>query len=226
METKEIHEWNVDYKEAVRIQRDLAARVELRPLPKRPALVAGIDVSHRRGDEKIFSSVVVFDFESLEIVERVTAEEKASFPYIPGLLSFREGPVILKGLAKVETAPDLLIFDGQGLAHPRRFGLACHIGLISGKPSVGCAKTRLCGEYEPPGIEKGSGSPLLLEGEQVGKVVRTRSRVKPVFVSPGHLIDFEGAQRIVLSCCGRYRLPEPIREAHRLVNEARRSSYR
>jgi deoxyribonuclease V len=140
-----------------------------------------------------------------------------SFPYVPGLLAFREGPIVLAALERLAERPDVLIFDAQGLAHPRRMGLATHLGILLDVPSVGCAKSRLCGKETEPGEEKGSWTPLLDRGEVIGAVVRTRSRVRPVYVSVGHRVDLETAVSLVLSCATKYRLPEPTRWAHRVA---------
>jgi deoxyribonuclease V len=151
-------------------------------------------------------------------VEYAIATRPATFPYIPGLLSFREGPVILDAMNKLSAAPDLLIFDGQGVAHPRRLGIASHIGLLLDLPSIGCAKSRLCGQHEEPGLERGSHVPLMDKGETIGSVVRTRSGVKPVFVSVGHRLDLRTSVEYVLACCRGYRLPETTRRAHLMAS--------
>jgi deoxyribonuclease V len=165
----------------------------------------------------------VFDWPELELVEVAKAVGAADFPYVPGYLSLREGPVLEKAYEKLERRPQLVIFDGQGIAHPRRFGLASHLGVLWRVPSVGCAKTRLVGTFGEPGARKGSWKPLRDGREVIGSVLRTRDGVKPVFVSPGHRIDQAGARRVVMDTTTRYRLPEPIRAAHREVNVLRRA---
>ncbi len=220
---KPIHPWNVSPREAVEIQRRLADSVAVAPLSKDPRLVAGVDcaVSPRRG--RCYCTVVIWDSVEARILEVRNASRPLEFPYLPGLLSFREIPVILDALALLETTPDLIVCDGQGFAHPRRFGLACHLGVVVSIPCCGCAKSRLVGTYEQPAPERGSSSPLFDRGELIGRVVRTRDGVKPVFVSVGHLVDLSGSVRAVLSTGGGYRLPEPTRQADRLVGEFKRS---
>ena len=182
--------------------------------------VAGADVS-TQGD-RAYATVVVLEFPSLSVVEVQGFEAALEFPYVPGLLSFREIPSVAGALEKVETAVDALILDAQGLAHPRRMGLASHLGLLLDVPTVGCAKRLLVGRYEEPGEEKGSATDLVHRGEVVGRVVRTRSRVSPVFVSVGNGIDLESAVELVLACCAKYRLPETTRRAHDAANRLRR----
>ena len=150
--------------------------------------------------------------------------EKIAFPYIPGLLTFREAPVLLKAFSQLPQEPDLLLLDGQGIAHPRSLGIAAHLGVLLNLPAIGCAKSRLCGEYEEPGMEKGSTAPLKDNGKTVGMVVRTRTGTKPVFVSPGHKMDFATSMKIVLALCRTYRIPEPLRQAHAFVNLLRAQS--
>lgn len=209
------HPWKLSLEAAVTLQNKLAGRVIRKNQTGTVKTVAGIDVGSK--NDLVRAAVVVLEFPGLETVEAATATRRADFPYIPGLLGFREGPVILDALANLSIIPDLLIFDGQGIAHPRRLGIACHIGLITNLPSIGCAKTRLCGRYQEPGTERGSHAPLTDRGETVGAVVRTRSRVKPVFVSVGHRIDLDAAVDYTLSCCRGFRLPETTRRAHRLA---------
>jgi deoxyribonuclease V len=158
----------------------------------------------------------VLNLKDLRVLEKSTAARPISFPYVPGLLSLREGPVVLEALEKLKSTPDLLMIDGQGIAHPRRFGIASHIGLLTDIPSVGCAKTRLLGAYQEPQPDRGSIAYLRENGETLGAVVRTRTGVKPVFVSIGHLMDLKDCIRIILECCRGYRLPEPIRRADQL----------
>lgn len=222
MEINELHRWDLDYAGARRLQGELAARVRLCSLPEQVRLVAGADVAFSKKAARCFASVVLLSFPGLETVETHTAVAPSSFPYIPGLLTFREGEVLLKAFRKLSATPDAVIFDGQGLAHPRRLGLASHLGLWLEIPTVGCAKSRLVGEHQMPGPQKGHWAPLQDGGEKIGEVLRTRTGVKPVFVSPGHRCDFEGARRLVLACCTRYRLPEPTRLAHIAVTRAKK----
>ena len=184
--------------------------------------VAGIDVGIK--DDMAYAAVVVLNFPKLDVAAQSTATRHIAFPYIPGLLSFREGPVILDALDRLDRKPDLLIFDGQGIAHPNRLGIASHIGLLSDFPSIGCAKSRLCGQYQEPEVERGSHVPLMDHGETIGAVVRTRSGVKPVFVSIGHRVDLKACIDVVLACCKGYRLPETTRRAHRLAKECKNSN--
>jgi deoxyribonuclease V len=190
------------------------------PLQPSPQVVAGVDVSVK-GDESR-AAVVLLSLPSLKPLEAVTASRPIAFPYVPGLLAFREGPVTLDALEKLTTAPDVLIFDAHGLAHPRRLGLATHLGVLLDVPSVGCAKSRLCGSYREPGEERGSWSHLYDEEthgnrDVIGAVVRTRAGVNPVFVSIGHRVDLDSAISLVLRCAPRYRLPETTRWAHRVA---------
>jgi len=179
--------------------------------------VAGIDVG-MKGD-RVCAAVVVLNFPKLDVAAQSTATRRVTYPYIPGLLSFREGPVILDALDRLDLKPDLLIFDGQGIAHPCRLGIASHIGLLSDFPSIGCAKSRLCGQYQEPDVERGSHVSLMDHGETIGAIVRTRTKVKPVFVSIGHRVDLQTCIDVVLACCKGYRLPETTRTAHRLALE-------
>lgn len=228
MKHRRLHPWTVSVKRAARIQESL--REEFRRLtpfrPLTPALVAGADVSFDRGSSRIHGAVVVLTYPGLRIVEIAGATDRARFPYVPGYLSFREVPVLLKAFGKIRQRPDLLMCDGQGIAHPRRFGLACHLGMLLEIPSIGCAKSRLVGDHREPGRRRGARASLTHEGEKVGAVVRTRDDVSPIFVSPGYRVDTEDAVRLVLACCRRVRIPEPTRHAHLEVNRVRRESHR
>jgi len=206
-------------KDARRLQVTLAAHIIRKNRLKTVKTVAGIDVG-MKGDMAC-AAIVVLDFPGLDVVAKATATRRIKFPYIPGLLSFREGPVILDALERLGGKPDLLIFDGQGIAHPCRLGIASHIGLIVDRPSIGCAKSRLCGQYKEPGVERGSHVPLIDHGETIGAIVRTRTNVKPVFVSIGHRVDLKTSIDYVLRCCKVYRLPETTRKAHRLAEECK-----
>ncbi|MDQ7054638.1 MAG: deoxyribonuclease V [candidate division KSB1 bacterium] len=217
-----LHAWDLTPQEAIRLQQELRQQVIIRPLRHSVRLIAGADVAYRRESRTAFAGVVVMKLDDLQVVETVTVEAEVHFPYIPGLLTCREGPALLAAFEKLHTVPDAVIFDGQGIAHPRGMGIASHMGLWLRLPTAGCAKNRLVGEYEPVGKVKGASSPLRYHGEVIGAVVRTRSGVKPVFVSPGHWISVEDSVRLVLQATDRFRLPEPVRQAHLLVNEARR----
>ena len=176
--------------------------------------MAGIDTGYRNGMSQ--AAVVSLKYPSLEPLEQAISQRPVNFPYIPGLLSFREAPVILEAIEKLKKIPDLLIIDGHGIAHPRRFGIACHIGLLLDVPSIGCAKTLLVGEYDEPGLERGGFNYLKDRGEIIGAVLRTRSNVNPIFVSIGHKVDLKDSIKFVLNCCRGYRLPETTRRADRL----------
>lgn len=213
-----LHRWDLEPREAVALQRKLASRVRRTRQPWagrfKGLRVAGADVSCPRGARTITAAVVVISLPDFSVLEAVCVKHPADFPYIPGLLSFREAPAVIEAFGKLRGGVDTLICDGQGLAHPRRMGLASHIGLWLGIPTVGCAKSRLCGEHKEPGRNRGRSTRLLLDGEVVGRVLRTRDNVKPLYVSVGHMIDLKTATYLVLACCGRYRLPEPTRLAH------------
>jgi deoxyribonuclease V len=194
------------------LQDRWARMVIEQPLPAPPTLIAGCDV-HLRGD-LARATVVVLRFPELEVVETVHGEIAIDFPYVPGLLSWRELPPLLTALRKLTVRPDVLMADGQGLAHPRRFGLACHLGLATGLPTLGCAKSILRGNHDPVGEEKGATAPLVYRGQVVGMAVRSKDRVKPLYVSVGHLITLDESVEYVLRCCLKHRLPEPNRLAH------------
>ncbi len=217
------HRWSVTPKQASAIQRRLAALVRQVPLGCAPRVVAGLDAAFSRDDRRCLAAVVVWDMREQTVIERHVAARPLTFPYVPGLLSFREGPAVLAALRKLRTPPDVLIYDGHGLAHPRRFGIGCHVGVILNRPTIGCAKSRLIGRYRGPGSRRGSAAQLIDDGEVIGSVLRTQDGINPVFVSVGHLIDLPGAQQIVLACAIRYRLPEPTRLADHFVGTAKRS---
>jgi deoxyribonuclease V len=222
MEFSLLHDWPETPREAVALQRLLAPRVEVVDrLPRPLRRVAGVDVSYRKSGDLFHAAVVVLAFPDLTPLEEAAASDRVAFPYVPGLLSFRELPVLLDAFRQLTIVPDAILVDGQGIAHPRRFGLASHLGLWLDLPTVGCAKSRLCGEHLPPGSRRGDRVPLWLEGEEVGAVLTTRDGVKPLYVSPGHKIDVEAAVRLVLACGGGYRLPEPTRLAHLATNRLR-----
>jgi deoxyribonuclease V len=221
----DLHPWDVSPKEAVRIQQDLRQKLKFSPLVSTVRTVAGADISYEKATKTCFAAVVVIDLDSSRMVERASHVCECLFPYVPGLLTFREGPALIKAFSLLETRPDAVIFDGQGIAHPRKMGLAAHLGLFLDLPSIGCAKTRLWGEHSEVGNEAGAVVPLMKKGEQLGTVVRTRKNVKPVYVSPGHLIDMDGAVKVVLESGRGYRLPEPVRQAHIMANRLRETYY-
>ncbi len=221
MKWRKLHPWGVYYAEAVAIQERLRKRLILRTPGRKPQLIAGADVSYARKSDVFYAGVVVLRADDMTLVESAHAVRRVSFPYIPGLLSFREAPPLLAAFEAIKSQPDVIVFDGQGTAHPRGFGLASHMGLLLDAPSVGCAKTRLVGRHDAVPAQEGSWVKLQHQGRTIGAVVRTRERVKPVYVSPGHRMGLPGAVRVVLDSCRGYRLPEPVRRAHILVNEIR-----
>jgi deoxyribonuclease V len=217
-----LHPWDLKPPAAAPLQRQLAARVEAHPPLPRWAVVAGADVSYNRFSSTFYAGVVVLRAPDWTVVEERSAVLESTFPYVPGLLSFREAPALLAAFAKVRAEPDVVMLDGQGLAHPRRFGLACHVGLWLDRPCLGCAKSVLTGRYENLGREAGSRAPLVDRGQVVGAALRTKTGVQPVFVSVGHKIDLDSAVAVVLGSCRGYRIPEPTRRAHEYVNAVRR----
>jgi deoxyribonuclease V len=220
------HRWNVSPSRAIEIQESLAGRISRAKSPGPLRRIAGIDVAFTRDGRTCIAAAVVWDSEQRQAIEQRTATRPLKFPYVPGLLSFREAPAVLAALRRLETTPDVLMCDGQGYAHPRRFGLACHVGLIVDLPTVGCGKSRLCGEHRQPGRRRGSKAPLMHDGEIIGIVLRTRDGVRPVYVSIGHRIDLPTEERLVLASAVGYRLPEPTRRADRLVAAVKRGALR
>lgn len=234
MEIKKLHNWNLSYSQAIALQKQLSEKVQLVELKNHPKTIAGIDCALSKDNQRIIAAVIVLriptaerilwgpvESSGFEIIETTNAIQKVSFPYIPGLLSFRESPACIAAVEKLKHEPDAFIIDGQGIAHPRRFGLACHLGLFFDKPTVGCAKSRLTGSFEDPAPEKGSYSPLKDGEEVIGAVVRTRTNVEPVFVSVGNKCSLKNAIEITLNCTTKYRIPEPTRLAHQLVSKIR-----
>lgn len=207
--------------EARKLQEHLAGRVALRPLPATFSVLGAADLSYIKKTNQLIAVIVTFTWPSLQPLESVHVKADIRFPYVPGLLSFRELPAVLKAYTQLRRPPDIFLCDGQGLAHPRRFGLACHLGVLLEKPTVGCAKTRLCGDHEPLEAERGARRPLWLDGTQVGYVYRSKTGVKPLYISPGHLADCESALWLVEQCIRRYRLPEPLRAAHHTATQLR-----
>ncbi len=218
MRVRALHSWDISPKEAIALQRELAGRLSLdrRLTEEDVRSIAGLDLSppHPRTG-RVRGAAVVVAWPSLEVTEVAAAEGIAQFPYVPGLLSFREAPILLQALSRLRATPDLILVDGQGTAHPRRLGIACHIGLFVDVPTIGCAKSRLIGEHEPPGEERGARSDLIHRGEVIGGVLRTRAGVRPLYVSPGNGIDSESSLAWTLACAPRYRIPVPTRLAHR-----------
>ncbi len=210
--------WPKDTQSARRIQEALARRVSLRPLKRIPRTIAGVDACFSK--RTVFAVASLFTYPGLEHLEDVIAEERAGFPYVPGFLSFREGPAIIAALKKLRTRPDVVLCDGQGVAHPRGLGIASHLGVILNISTVGCAKSRLVGEFDDPGPCKGDWKPLYFRGRKIGAVLRTRDKIRPLFISPGHRIDLSSSITVVLHAVLSYRLPEPIRRADHISRMA------
>lgn len=208
-----MHNWDIDIKQARQLQQQLAQQVCTEDRFDRVSRVAGTDVGFEDGGKTTRAAVAVLSFPELELIEYRISRRATRFPYVPGYLSFRECPALLDALQQLTRQPDLLLCDGQGIAHPRRFGIACHLGVLTGIPAIGVAKSRLTGTHAEVGPEKGDWQPLIDQGETIGAVLRTRSNVKPVYVSPGHGVSLSSAIEYVLACTSRYRLPETTRWA-------------
>jgi len=214
VKVEKLHGWQVSITQALDIQRRLAAQVSRSNEVGVPRFIAGVDISVDKGQGVATGAVVVLKYPELGVLETKVVNDKLNFPYIPGLLSFREAPLILATCQKLTVAPDLILVDGQGIAHPRRMGLASHIGLWLNSPTIGCAKSLLCGTHQVPGTEPGSYAEVVDHGEIIGAVLRTKLGTKPIYVSIGHKIDLPTAIHWVMECCGGYRIPEPTRLAH------------
>ncbi|AWM86177.1 deoxyribonuclease V [Microvirga sp. 17 mud 1-3] len=219
MHLRHRHPWNLTPAQAVALQKELRTEVvSNRPIPLDSVrLIAGVDVSVK--NEQSQAAVVVMTYPGFLPVETVLVQRPTPFPYIPGLLSFREGPVLEEAFEKLKSEPDVFLFDGMGIAHPRRIGIASHMGLWLERPTIGCGKTLLCGRYKDLAEEKGAAAPLIDRGETIGVALRTRTAKNPMFISPGHLADLETAAALVLACSPKYRLPEPIRLAHNAAGQ-------
>jgi len=219
MEIQKIHEWNLSPQAAIEVQKQLAYEVIRHDVFDAPVkTVAGIDLGFDLKNDSCRAAVVVLKFPELELIETAETILPVQFPYVPGLLSFRETPIAVKALEKLNIAPDLILCDGQGIAHPRRFGIACHIGLITNIPAIGVAKSLLVGKYESLDLTRGSVSPLIHQNEEVGVALRTKDNVQPVYVSVGHKISLETATDFVLRCTTKYRLPETTRLADKMAS--------
>jgi deoxyribonuclease V len=219
---RKLHNWDLSYEQARRLQERLACRVQFTPLKKPPKTAAGIDCAFSKDGKTIFAVAVVLRLPGFETIEMAHSARKVNFPYIPGLLSFREAPACIAAVEKLRSRPDVFIIDGQGIAHPRRLGLAAHLGLFFDRPTIGCAKSRLTGRFDEPPPEKGAYSLLKDQKnptETIGAVLRTRTNVKPLFVSVGNNCRLQDAIKVTLTCTTRYRLPEPTRLAHQLVSK-------
>jgi deoxyribonuclease V len=218
---KNLHKWNISYERARQIQQKLAQKVRFTPIKGEINRIGGLDCAFSKDKKYIAAVAVILTYPELETIETNQAVKKVNFPYIPGLLSFREAPACLAAVEKVKNQPDVWMIDGQGIAHPRRLGLASHLGLFIDQPTIGCAKSRLTGEYKPPGTEKSSRTPLVdkKSKEVIGTVLRTRTNVKPLFISAGHKITLEQSVELVLKSAPKYRIPEPTRRAHITVTK-------
>jgi len=214
-----LHSFKVSPSEAIQLQKELKKKVSLNKSFYEIRKVAGADVSYYKN--KMIAGIVILKFPQFEIIEREFSVSPVTFPYISGLLTFREGPSLLAAFKKIKNEPDIILFDGQGIAHPRRMGIATHLGLFLDKPTIGCAKSKLSGNYLSVGKEKGNYALLRENKEILGAVLRTRKEVKPIFVSPGNKIDLLSSIDIVLKCIDKYRLPLPVREAHIFVKQIR-----
>jgi deoxyribonuclease V len=222
---KDLHSWKVNVEEAIQIQEALRDRVILRNTFNDVTKVGGADVSYSKDKNFLYAAIIILSFPGMETLEIANAHGKIPFPYIPGLLSFREGPVLIRAFQKLTLKPDLMIFDGQGVAHPRGFGLASHMGLWLDLPSIGCTKTPLLRDFVYPETSKGSFELIRKGGKDVGVVLRTKENIKPLFVSPGHRIDLGTSMKIVLTACTKFRIPEPLRKAHQLSRLPREKSF-
>jgi deoxyribonuclease V len=223
MKIQETHPFDLAPTEAIHLQKELRTRIRLTGDPGEISIVAGTDASYARGSNEIYAVVVALRYPDLTIIERSSACCVTSFPYIPGLLTFREGPALIEAFRRLRSEPDVIFFDGQGIAHPRGLGIASHIGVLLDRPTVGVAKSLLVGTAEDPGPAPGSTSPILYNDETIGMVVRTKERTKPVYISVGHRIDLARAVDLVLATTRGYRLPEPTRQAHLFANAVRRA---
>ncbi len=223
MKLYQFHDWNINSGHAIAIQKKYSSKIITDGYPENVQRVAGIDLAFR--DNIGIAAVVVLDFNTLEIIESVCACETVNYPYIPGLLSFREIPVIIKAFKKLQTIPDIIFTDGQGLIHPRRFGIACHLGLITQIPSIGCAKSLLCGTYTEVGEDKGDMCFVKHKGKRIGAALRSRSNIKEIFVSAGHKISLEKAVEFVMAVTTKYRIPEPARLADKFAAEYKKTMF-
>lgn len=214
------HDWDISEAEAIKLQKKLSSKVIKNDHLAPVKLIAGVDVAYAKESNKLVAAVIILDADTLEIIETVIAEDKAQFPYIPGLFSFRELPPLIKAFAKLKNTPDLVVCDGQGIAHHRRFGLASHLGVIFDLPTIGCGKTRLLGQHKEPGATRGEISPLVDNGEVIGNVLRTQKNINPIYVSIGHRVSLKTACEYILKLSPKYRLPETTRQADKAVRKS------
>jgi deoxyribonuclease V len=221
MKERVFHSWQNDFTQAKIIQEKLAQQIIISKLPSPLKKIAGFDVSYLPEKNTLIGGMVILSYPALEVMSLKVRTRPITFPYVPGFLSFREAPVILDLFGAETGDVDVFLFDGQGVAHPRGLGIAAHVGVLVDKPSVGCAKKKLVGEYDPPSNWRGASSDLVYKGNVVGKVLRTRTGIKPVFVSIGHRTNLRQSVELIISCCRKYRIPEPLRLAHQLVTTSR-----
>jgi deoxyribonuclease V len=219
-----MHNWDLTPEQAIEIQKDLRVQIKLEQLQKHIEFIGGADISFNLYDDTVYAGIVILKLKDLKIVAYSLAKSEVHFPYVPGLLSFREIPPLLKAWEMLQLKPEVLVLDGQGIAHPRRFGIASHFGLLTDISTIGCGKNILYGNYEIPALESGSRSQIIDKktGETIGYALRTKNKVNPVFISPGHKITLEESVEIIMKCVTKYRIPEPTRQAHLLVNKFRR----
>jgi deoxyribonuclease V len=211
---KPLHSWKVSIEEAIRIQEDLRKHIILENTCSEIRSIGGADVAYSKDGNFLFGAIAVLSFPKMEPLETSTAHGEASFPYIPGLLSFREAPILIETFKKLKVKPEVMIYDGQGIAHPRGIGLATHMGIWLDLPSIGCTKTPLLNDFKWPRLSKGSYESIRREGKEVGAVLRTKDKVKPIFISPGHRIDLQTSIQLILDTCSKFRIPDPLRRAH------------
>ncbi len=223
MKIQVTHPFDLSPADAIHLQADLRSKISLSGDPGEISVVAGADASYARGSNEIYAVAVALRYPDMTIVERAFARVTTTFPYIPGLLTFREGPALVEAFSRLQSEPDVIFFDGQGIAHPRGLGIASHMGILLDRPTIGVAKSLLVGTVEDPEPARGSTSPMLHDGETIGMAVRTKDRTKPVYISVGHRIDLSRAVDLVLATARGYRLPEPTRQAHLFANAVRRA---
>ncbi|WP_019421563.1 deoxyribonuclease V [Paenibacillus sp. OSY-SE] len=219
MEQKVKHPWNLCEMDAIKLQQELSLKVIKEDKITEIKYVAGVDVAYSEHSDKLIAAIVILEASSLRLMESIVVEDTVDFPYIPGLFSFRELPPIMKALKQIKLLPQLIVCDGQGIAHPRRFGLASHLGVLLDIPTIGCGKTKLLGEFKDPDLKRGAHSPLVDNCEVIGSVLRTQDNIKPIFVSIGHRVSSKTACEWILKLSPRYRLPETTRQADQLVNK-------
>ncbi|MFH2054996.1 MAG: endonuclease V [bacterium] len=223
MKFSRLHQWTDDPREAVKIQERFRSLISLKPTRSAFKLVGGADVAYSKKDNMAFATVVVLKTPEMELIEKVRAQANVTFPFMPGYFYFREGPVITKALTRLKIVPDVFLFDGHGIGHPMGIGMASQLGILLGMPAVGCAKKLLCGEADELGNEVGDTAPIHYQNKVVGAAVRSRENVKPLFVSPGHMIDVDTSVQLIIDLLRGYRLPEPLRLAHVMANKQRRN---